>query len=297
MREFDFLAPKSLNAALHAIHGNGENYRLLAGGTNLIANLRAGDIVPQLIVDIGGIKALKYIKKDKDTINIGSLVTIVELLDSPIIKNHALVLWEAARNFAGPLVRNRATVGGNLVDASPAADSAVPLLALKASVKLQSLKGSRTLGLDNFFIDYRKTAIKSGEILIEVAFPIPPPASKQAYCKVGRRNAMAISVASAAMVLRMNGNSCADASIALGAVAPIPFRARKAEALLLGKVPDEKLAMKCGETIAAETKPIDDIRASAEYRRLRCNILGHRTLCQVLGLRDEGSDLRMEGVG
>jgi CO/xanthine dehydrogenase FAD-binding subunit len=295
MKEFDFLAPKTVNAALRAMQGG--NCRLLAGGTNLIANLRDGNIVPKVVVDIGGIKALKYIKKDKDTITIGSLVTIAELLDSPIIRNHVSVLWDAARNFAGALVRNRATVGGNLVDASPAADSAVPLLALKANVKLQSLKGSRTLGLDEFFLDYRKTAMTPEEILTEISFPIPPPDAKQGYRKVGKRNAMAISVASVAVVLRMNGNTCMDASIALGAVASIPFRARKAEGLLLGKVPDEHLAMKCGDNAAAETRPIDDIRASAEYRRLMCKILIQRILCQTLGLEDESSDLTKEGVG
>jgi carbon-monoxide dehydrogenase medium subunit len=193
------------------------------------------------------------------------------------------------------MVRNRATVGGNLVDASPAADSAIPLLALKAQVKLQSLKEQRTVGLDKFFTGYRKTVIKPGEILTEVKFPVPGRGTKQGYFKLGRRNAMAISVASVAMVLGMNGQACTDACIALGAVAPVPLRAKKAEALLVGKAVDEGLARKCGEVAAAGAKPIDDIRASAEYRRLMCEVLVRRILSQTLALEGEVSNLPREG--
>jgi len=295
MREFDFLAPKTLNAALRAIEARGRNYKLLAGGTNLIPDLREGNIRAQLVVDLGGIDTLKYIREEKGTVRVGALATIADLLNSPVIKKHAPVLWEAAYRFAGPLIRNRATVGGNLVDASPAADTAVPLLALKAQVKLQSLKEQRTVGLDKFFTGYQKTVIRPGEILVEVAFPIPGHGTKQGYHKLGRRNAMAISVASVAMVLRLNGHACTDASIALGAVAPIPLRAKKAEALLLGKAVDEALARKCGGMAAASAKPIDDIRASAEYRRLLCEVLVRRILCRTLALESEFPNLPQEG--
>ena len=295
MKEFDFLAPKTLNAALRAIEAGGRNYKLLAGGTNLIADLRDGNVTPRLVVDVGGINTLKYIKEEKSTIKIGALVTITDLLNSPVIKKRAPVLWQAAYNFAGPMVRNRATVGGNLADASPAADSAIPLLALKAQVKLQSLKEQRTMGLDKFFTGYRKTVIKPGEILTEVRFPVPGRGAKQGYCKLGRRNAMAISVASVAMVLGMNGQACTDACIALGAVAPVPLRAKKAEALLIGKAVDEDLARKCGELAAADAKPIDDIRAPAEYRRRMCEVLVRRILCRTLALESDFPNLPQEG--
>jgi len=287
MKGFDFLAPESLNAALRAISKKGRNYKLLAGGTNVVPDLREGKISQQLIVDLSGIKALKYIKEEKGTVKIGALVTIAELLKSRIIKKHAPVLWEASYKFAGPLVRNRATVGGNLVDASPAADTAVPLLALKAQVKLRSLKGQRTVSLDNFFTDYRKTMIRAGEILTEVAFPIPSRGTKQGYHKVGRRNSMAISVVSIAVVLNMNGNTCSDASIGLGAVARVPFRVVSAEALLRGERVDLELARKCGELAAESVKPIDDIRASAEYRRLMCEVWVRRIISQILELETQ----------
>ena len=295
MKEFDFLSPKTLNAALRAIEARGRNYKLLAGGTNLIPDLREGNIRAQRVVDLGGIDTLKYIREEKGTVRVGALATIADLLNSPVIKKQAPVLWQAAYNFAGPMVRNRATVGGNLADASPAADSAIPLLALKAQVKLQSLKEQRTVGLDKFFTGYRKTVIKPGEILTEVKFPVPGRGAKQGYCKLGRRNAMAISVASVAMVLGMNGQACTDACIALGAVAPVPLRAKKAEALLVGKAVDEALARKCGELAAAGAKPIDDIRAPAEYRRLMCEVLVRRILCQTLALEGEVPNLPREG--
>jgi carbon-monoxide dehydrogenase medium subunit len=286
MRGFDFLAPKSLNAALQAIDGRGRNYKLLAGGTNLIPNLREGAIHPRIVVDLGGIQTLKYIKENAGRIRIGALTTINDLLNSSLIKKHAPVFREATYKFAGPLVRNRATVGGNLVDASPAADTAVPLLALKAKVKLRSLEGQRTVPLDEFFAGYQKTVMKPGEILTEVAFPVPPPRTKCGYYKHGRRNAMAISVASVAVVMSMKGKTCTDAAIALGAVAPTPFRVEEAEALLKGKRVDSGLAKKCGEMAAKSASPIDDIRASADYRRTMCRVLVQRMICQSLGLKD-----------
>lgn len=287
MRGFDFLAPKTLNAALRAIEGKGRTYKLIAGGTNVVPDVRDRKIAPRLVVDLSGIKALHYIKEGKGTVKIGALVTIADLLNSRLIKKHSPVLWEAAFKFAGPLVRNRATVAGNLVDASPAADVAIPLLALKARVKLRSLRGERTVPLDKFFTGYRKTVTKSGEILTEVEFPVPLRGTKQGYYKLGRRNAMAISVASAAVVLTMNRSTCTDACIALGAVAPTPLRVEKAEALLRGERVDRELAQKCGEAAAKAARPIDDIRASAEYRRLMCEVLVRRVICQSLGLDGE----------
>ena len=284
MQAFEYLSPKSLKAAFQAISSRGLNYEIIAGGTNFVPNLRDGTVRPKRVVDLGGLKTLSYIKEKNGLIKVGATTTIADLLKSPLIERQAPVLWAACSQFAGPVVRNRATVGGNLVDASPAADTAVPLLALKARVGLRSLDGQRTLALDKFFTGYRKTAIQSGEILTEVAFPIPHRGTKYGYHKLGRRNAMAISVASVAVVLQMVGKTCKDAAIALGAVAPTPLRIAKAEALLKGKKVDVELAQKCGEVVADCVKPIDDIRASAEYRRTVSQVLVSRVICEALEL-------------
>ncbi len=287
MSEFDFLSPKSLNTALRAIDAKGRSYKLLAGGTNLVPDIRSQSVRPRWVVDLSGIEALHYLKEERGRIRIGALTTISDLIDSKLIKNRAPLLWEAASHFAGPIVRNRATVGGNLVDASPAADSAVPLLALKAQVKLQSLKTQRTLPLEKFFADYRRTALRAGEILTEVAFPIPDRAAKFAYHKMGRRNAMAISVVSVAVLLKMEGDTCSEAALALGAVAPTPIRLWEAESLLRSKKVDLNLVKKCGELAAESLRPIGDLRASADYRRQMCAVYVRKAICESVGLKDD----------
>ena len=286
MKPFDYLAPKSLNAALQAIREKGVHYMILAGGTNLIPNLREGKVRPKLVVDLNGLKRLNYVKVENGKVRIGALTTISDLLQSALIREHAPILCAACSQFAGPVVRNRATVGGNLVDASPAADTAVPLLALGAQIRLQSLNGRRTLTLDEFFTAYRKTAIAPGEILTEVVFPIPPRGTGYGYCKLGRRNAMAISVASVGVVLNMMGKTCEGASIAMGAVAPTPLRVKKVESLLRGREVDGETARKCGKYAAEGVRPIDDIRASAEYRRAVTEALVCRAICE--SIKQEG---------
>jgi len=287
MNEFDFLSSTSLNTALRAISTKGRNYKLLAGGTNLVPDIRAQSASPRWVIDLGGIEALRYLKEERGLLRIGALTTISDLIDSKLLKNRAPLLWVAASHFAGPIVRNRATVGGNLVDASPAADSAVPLLALKAQVKLRSLKGQRTLPLDQFFVDYRKTALRSGEILTEIAFPIPDRTAKSSYHKMGRRNAMAISVVSVGVLLKIKGEICSEAAIALGAVAPTPIRLWEAESLLQNQKIEWDLAKKCGELAAERVRPIDDPRASADYRRQMCAIYVRKAICQSVGLKND----------
>jgi len=286
MIEFDFLSPQSMSSALRAISAKGLNYKLLAGGTNLIPYIREESVRPNLVIDLSKIEALRYIKEERGLIRIGALTTISDLLDSKVIKNRVPLLGKAASQFAGPVVRNRATMGGNLVDASPAADSAVPLLALNAQVKLRSNKSQRTVMLEDFFTGYRQTVLKPGEILSEVSFPIPERGTKYAYHKMGRRNAMAISVVSVAVLLNMKGKRCNEVAIALGAVAPTPVRAKEAESLLRDKKVDPDLARICGETAAKCANPIDDLRASADYRRIMCAFWVRETISQTVGFEN-----------
>ena len=284
MNDFDFLSPQSLNTALRAISTKGRNYKIIAGGTNLVPDMRSQSISPRWVIDLGGIETLRFLKEERGLIRIGALTTMADLVDSKLVRNRAPLLWQAASRFAGPIVRNRATVGGNLVDASPAADAAVPLLALQAQVKLQSLKGKRTMPLEQFFADYRKTALRPGEILTEIAFPIPERTAKFAYHKMGRRNAMAISVVSVGVLLKTKGDICSEAAIALGAVAPTPIRVSEAESLLLNRKVDLELAKKCGDLAAKRAHPIDDLRASADYRRQMCAVYVRKAICQSVGL-------------
>ncbi len=287
MNDFEFLSPQSLNTALRAISTKGRNYKIIAGGTNLVPDMRSQSISPRWVIDLGGVETLRFLKEEGGLIRIGALTTMADLVDSKFIRNRAPLLWQAASRFAGPIVRNRATVGGNLADASPAADSAVPLLALKAQVKLQSLKGKRTMPLEQFFADYRKTALRPGEILTEIAFPIPERTAKFAYHKMGRRNAMAISVVSVGVLLKMKGDICSEAAVALGAVAPTPIRVPAVESLLRNQKVDLALAKNCGELAAESAQPIDDLRASGDYRRKMCAVYVEKAICRSVGLANE----------
>ncbi|MDA1000110.1 MAG: xanthine dehydrogenase family protein subunit M [bacterium] len=283
MQRFDFVSPKTVQAALKA--AKGKNYKFIAGGTNFLPDLRhqhAGG--PGVVIDLMRIDALRGISVKKGTVHIGALATITDLLQSAAIGREAPILQGMAKKFAGPIIRNRATLAGNLIDGGPAADAVPPLLALKAKVKLSGPGGTRTVTLEKFLKGYRKTDVKKGEIITEVNFPAPGKNHKWGYYKLARRNAMAITVVGAAVVLQMKGNICQEAGIALGSVAPTPITCPQAEKLLKGKKIDLPLAQRAAEACAAAASPIDDIRASAEYRKLMCETLPRRLICQALGI-------------
>lgn len=251
--------------------------KLIAGGTNVIPDLRAGVIRPEVLIDISRLKNLAYIKEEKKNIRIGGLATISELASSKVIQKYAYVLYEAANQLGNPLVRNRATIAGNLADASPAADTAVPLLALEAEV----LTSRKSVPIDQFFIGPNKTILKKDEIIKEIIIPKSDNDVKMVYFKLGLRNSMAISVVSIALSMEMERTFCKKARIGLGAVAPKPIRAYRTEEMLENKEIDERLLKTCGENILKEINPISDIRASAEYRREMASVLLRRLIRQI----------------
>jgi len=283
LRGFDFVAPGTVQAALKA--AKGKRYKFIAGGTNFMPDLRhdhSGET--KLVIDLMRIKTLRGISATKGGVKLGALATMTDLLESKLIAREAPVLRDMAAKFAGPIIRNRATVAGNLIDGGPAADIVPPLLALKATVKLTGPRGRRSVALDKFLTGYRQTAIKAGEIITEVTFPSPGKNHKQGYYKLARRNAMAITVVGAAIVLRMKGKVCQEAGVALGSVAPVPIRCYEAEKILEGREITLALAQEAAGACAAVANPIDDIRASAEYRKLMCEVLPRRLICQAAGI-------------
>ncbi|MBI3129521.1 MAG: FAD binding domain-containing protein [Candidatus Tectomicrobia bacterium] len=283
MRGFDFAAPTTIQGILKA--AKGKKYKFIAGGTNFLPDLRhAHDGLPQLVIDISRVDALRGIALAKGEVRLGALTTMTDLLENKIVAREAPILPAMAAKFAGPIIRNRASVAGNLIDGGPAADAAPPLLALKAVVRLAGPAGKRAVPLDKFLTGYRKTAIKPGEIITEIAFPAPGKSHKWGYYKLARRNAMAITVVGTAVVLKMKGNVCQEAGISLGSVNPAPIRCNAAEKILEGKPVDLALAQKAAEACRAASAPIDDIRASAEYRKLMCEVLPRRLICQALNI-------------
>lgn len=280
--EIELYRPQNLAEALTLLAQCGPEGRPLAGGTNLVTELRVGHYNCKSLIDLGRLPELRGIERQDGHIVMGGGTTITELIDHPLIAAHAAILKEAAWLFANPLVRNRATVAGNLVDASPAADTAPPLLALKAEVQLVSQTASRWLKLEDFILGVRKTSLQPGELVLAFRWPVPADRSAGAYTKIGLRKADAISVLSAAIMIECNeAGCCQQARIALGAVAPKPFCAHEAEAPLVGQRLEPALIAEAARLAAEATRPIDDIRGQATYRKRITEVTVRRLLTKA----------------
>lgn len=277
----EFLRATSVEEALAAA---GDGAAFVAGGTNLVPDVLFGRKKIARAVDISRLDELRFIEEADGKIRIGALATVTDLLDSGLMRDAAPPLYESALEFAGPLVRNRASVAGNLMDASPAADLAPPLLAQDAVVELASAEGERTLPLSEFFLDYRKTAVRPEELMTAIVIDPLGTEDRCAYYKLQLRRAMAIAVVGVAVVLRMEESVCAEAAIGMGAVAAVPYRAHAAEAHLRGQEIGEAEIEAAAAAAADGAQPIDDVRASAAYRRKMCGVLVRRLLKKALGM-------------
>jgi CO/xanthine dehydrogenase FAD-binding subunit len=280
--EFDLLRPHSLPEALAVLAEKAADVLPLAGGTNVIVDLRSGQHHPKALMNLGQLAELRGIRQDNGHIVIGGCTTIAELLADPLIAQGSPALREAAAVFANPLVRNRATVGGNLADASPAADTAPPLLTLEAEVQLVSQGASRWVRLEDFLLGVRKTLRQPHELLAAIRWPRPSSQAAGAFYKVGLRRADAISVLSAAIMVERDGaGRCAQVRIALGAVAPRPIRPHEAEEALRGQVLEPGVIAQAARLAAEASRPIDDIRATAVYRKRVTEVAVRRLLTQI----------------
>ncbi len=280
--EFDLLSPRTLPEALQQLAAAGA--APLAGGTNVVPDLRSGRHCPRILIDVGKLEDLRGLRRVDGHVVAGGAVTIAELLASPLVAETAPSLRQAASLFANPLIRNRATLGGNLADASPAADMAPPLLALDAEVDLLSQSGCRTVPLDDFFTGVRKTVRRPDELVGSVRWPVPSTRTAFGYVKLGLRKADAISVISVAVrVDAYPDGRVRQARIALGSVAPVPLRAAEAEKWLTGQELTPETIAEAGKLAAAAVSPISDLRASASYRRQMADVLVRRLLDRAAG--------------
>ncbi len=275
MNRLKYVSPKTKAEALRILSEEGPGAKVVAGCTNVLPDLRAQKYSPQLLVDISGIRELASIAGDGSGVTLGSLVTIDDLITSEVIGAHAGLLRQAAAVFADPHVRRRATLGGNLANASPAADSAVPLLALGAVLKVESSAGERLVDLSDFFLGPHRNALRPDEIITGVRFESDANHKKN-FIKFGLRKAMAISLVTVAVSLQVSENRIVRAGAAFGAVAPTPVRARRVEAFLTGKLVSPDLLDEATAMVAGEVSPITDIRSSAGYRGHLSGILFRR---------------------
>lgn len=279
--EFKLLMPATLSEALEMLAAGG--VKPIAGGTNVIVELRGGRRY-ETLMDVSRLRELRGIHRENGHIVIGGGTTMAELLADPLIAEHGSPLREAAATLGSPLVRNRATVAGNLVDASPAADTAPPLLVLGAEVVLMSRTVTRRVPLEKFFVGPNETLIRPQELLVAIRWPVPPPRSQGTFHKIGLRQALACSVVTVAVAVERDENGkCCEARIALGSVAPTPIRALAAEEVLCGQTLTEDLITKAAHLSAEATQPIDDVRSTAAYRRRMAGVLVGRLLGQVVG--------------
>jgi len=285
MNNTEYMAPTNLSDLFRILEEwEGGRARFIAGGTNLIPYMRDGVLSPALILDLGGIKDLAHIREKNGVISIGAMTTIADIVSSDIIRNKSPILSSAARHLGNPLVRNRATIGGNLANASPGADMVPALLALEASVHTERGGGRhREIPIDKFFIGKNRMVMEDDEMLKHITFPKPKNPGNGRQIKLGLRNAGAISLMNIALILDLDGKICRKARIGLCPVAPTPIRAYRTEGMLEGKEIDDGLLDECSAVLKGELKPRKvSIRASAEYRMMVASVLFKRAVKQVL---------------
>ena len=277
----EYRAPATLVEAAEALaDGRGT---VVAGGTDLILQAETGQTPYRgRLVNIRRVEGLRGISEDGGSIRIGPLTTVTDVLNDPIVAEKTPVLAEAADKFASNQIRNAATMGGNICNASPAGDMILPLLALDAEVELSAWRGgtveTRTLPLDGFFTGPGESVIAPEELLSGIVLPTPALGRAARFLKSGPRPALEISTVAAAMAVTRDGGVLRDVRLALGAVAPVPLRARKTEAVLEGATLSDELVQRASETAANEVSPIDDVRATAWYRKHLVTIYVRRLL-------------------
>ncbi len=276
--EFDLLTPQTLSEALEMLAQGTSEVVPLAGGTNLIVDMRSGYDKPSTLVNVAGLRELHGIRRENGHVVVGGGVTVAELLESPLIAELAPILKEAASAFANTLIRNRATVAGNLVNAAPCADTAPPLLALDAEVELASAEGVRWVRLEEFLIDAFTTLRQPQELLTTVRWPVSPPNSAGAFCKLGLRKVSCMAKVDVAVMVEGDGDGrCREARIALGAVAPQQVRAHAAEDLLRGQALTDEIIAEAARLAAEAAQP----RSGSEYKLQAVKGLARRLLARV----------------
>ncbi|HKQ17183.1 MAG TPA: xanthine dehydrogenase family protein subunit M [Solirubrobacterales bacterium] len=252
--------------------------RPIAGGTDVMVAI-TGELgpLPERMLDLSRIEALRGIELDSGALVLGARTTYSEIRRSTLCREHLPALVEAAATIGAAQIQNRGTIGGNVANASPAGDTLPILLAADAVILVGGQRGEREIAAADFFVEYRKTALAPDELILQVRFPLARGRVLR-FRKVGTRRAQAISKVVMALAWRDRGDGWQDVRLALGSVAATPIRARVTEAVLEGAQPTPEVADRAAETLAGELKPIDDVRSTADYRRAVSARVLHRLL-------------------
>ena len=279
MIRYFYYKPLSLDDALE-LKAKLPGSTFIAGGTDLLVKIRNGEAQPTDLISLRSIPELQGIEENGVT-RIGAMTTLAELLEHPTLGTRYPVLAEAAARHSGPQIRNVATIGGNLCNCSPCADTATPLLVLDARARLQSAEGSRELPLHELFRGPGETCLAQGEILTDILLDPPREKAVGTFMKKGRVQ-MDLAVASCAVLLEMEGDTCSCARIAAGSVAPVALRLEKAEKMLEGSTITKEILEQVEEIAAKSVSPITDIRATEEYRRRIVGVYTRRAIEQLI---------------
>ncbi len=277
---FDFQRPHSVSETCEILERHGTAAKLLAGGTDLLVSLKRKLLAPEFVVAVDRVAELEGVENGNQVLSVGSLTTAAQLAGNRSVKKLFPALSQAAGGLGTPPIRNRATTGGNLVTARPAADLIPPLVVLDATVLLRSMGGLREIPVAQFVTGPGQTLLDSNEVLTRVVVPRPEPGSGSAYIKFGARQSCEISIVSVAVFVSLTpaGRKIKSAKICLGAVAPKPLRCTSAEELLASATPRESSFAAAGQAAARASRPITDQRGSAQYRRQMVDVLTRRAL-------------------
>lgn len=275
---FEYFEPRSIKEACKLLKKYGDKARVIAGGTDLLVQMKTGEVRPKYIIGLKGIKGLDYINYSaRKGLRIGPLAAIQALADSKIVREKFSLLAEAASKIGSTQVRNIGTVVGNICNAVSSGDMAPALLICEGKAIIAGVGGEKEVALEDFFVGNKKTVLAKGEMVKEIVVPPLAVNSGGVYIKQELRQAMDLALVGVAVLVVLDGKGiCKDTRIALGAVAPSPMRAKKAEKVLRGKAIDAERTKEVAEVAMREAKPIGDIRAPAEYRRKVVGVLVRR---------------------
>ena len=280
MHTFEYLRPKSIDEAISLMESHGERARYIAGGTDILVKIKEKKVLPDFLISLRHIPDMAYINYEeaKGVLRIGSMTTHRMLEKSSLIRGRYPILTDAVDNIGSVQIRNVATIGGNIVNAVPSADGAIPLITLGAQIRMRGPKGDREMELVDFFIGPGQTLLGHGEIVLEFVVPKLLPHTGMAYYKHTRRAAMELPILGVAVLLSLedDGITCSEARIGLGVLAPTPMRALNAEKILKGERVEDALLERAGKVAAEECKARDSVRGEAWYRRAMVEVLVKR---------------------
>jgi carbon-monoxide dehydrogenase medium subunit len=290
MKDFEYVAPKTVEETLSLLSQYKEEAKIIAGGQSMLVVMRQGLLAPEYVIDIKNLPGLDYITYDeREGLKIGALTTHRAIEKSPIIQKRFRVLSEMETTLATIQTRNWGTIGGNLCHGDPAGDPALVLIALNANLKLKSLSGERSVAMEKFSKDMLEVDLRPDEMLLEIQVPIPKPRTGTAHEKLMMMHGDAgIVGAAVSIILSSKDGICEDARIAISNVAPTPWRAREAEKRLIGKAINDGLLAEAGRVASEEVEPTSDVHASVEYRKEMVKVFVKRAGRRALARAKQG---------